>query len=54
MSGLTGAALALHGGYALEQVGVVAMGVGAAALAVIPAIWIAGRAAAAPPAPAET
>jgi MFS family permease len=55
MSGLTGAALALIGGYALEAVGVVALGVGAAALAVLPAIWIAGRAAAAPPAaPAET
>jgi MFS family permease len=40
-SGYTGAALALLGGFALQSLGVIALGVGAAALAFAPALWIA-------------
>ncbi len=41
LAGLTGASLALLGGYALEASGVVALGAGAAAIALLPAILIA-------------
>ena len=55
MSGMTGAALALLGGFALQALGVVALGAGAAALALVPALWIARPSARRPPTvPAET
>jgi predicted MFS family arabinose efflux permease len=50
-SGLTGASLALLGGYGLQALGVIALGAGAAALALIPALWILARGPA--PLPAE-
>jgi MFS family permease len=53
VSGLTGASLALLGGYALQAAGVVALGAGAAAIALLPTLWIAGRRAPVT-APAET
>ena len=40
---MTGAALALLGGYALTAVGVAALAIGATALVVAPAVWIARR-----------
>ena len=40
-SGLLGASLALLGGYALQALGVVALAAGAAALALLPALFIA-------------
>jgi MFS family permease len=60
LSGLTGAGLALLGGFALSALGVVALAVGGTALVVAPALWIvrnAGRfravEAAAPASPSE-
>ena len=41
LGALTGAGLALLGGYALEALGVLALSFGAAALAIAPALWIA-------------
>lgn len=41
LSGLTGAALALLGGFALSAVGVAALAIGGAALVTLPALWIA-------------
>jgi len=46
LGALTGAGLALLGGFALEALGVVALAVGACVLAVAPALWIGTRAAA--------
>lgn len=43
LSGLTGASLALLGGYALTAVGVAALAVGGTTLALLPALWIARR-----------
>ena len=43
LSGLTGAALALLGGVALEALGVTALALGAAALVSGPALWLASR-----------
>lgn len=43
LSSATGAALALLGGIAYSGLGVVALAVGAAVLAVVPALWIAAR-----------
>jgi MFS family permease len=43
LSGLTGAGLALLGGVALEALGVAALALGATALVVAPAIWLANR-----------
>jgi MFS family permease len=43
LSGLTGASLALLGGYALTAIGVAALAVGGTTLAVLPALWIARR-----------
>jgi len=40
LSGLTGASLALLGGFALEEAGVVALGIGATVLVAAPALWI--------------
>jgi MFS family permease len=40
LAGMTGAALALAGGLALNELGVVALAVGATALVVAPAVWI--------------
>jgi hypothetical protein len=40
LSGMTGATLALAGGLALSELGVVALAVGATALVVAPAAWI--------------
>lgn len=40
VAGLTGAALALAGGYALDALGVAALAFGAAALVTAPALWI--------------
>ena len=40
LAGLTGAALALVGGVALEGIGVAALAIGGAALVVVPALWI--------------
>jgi hypothetical protein len=40
LSGLTGAALALAGGVALEMLGVAALAVGATLLVLGPAVWI--------------
>ena len=40
LSGMTGAALALAGGLALTELGVVALAVGATTLVVAPALWI--------------
>lgn len=57
LSGLTGASLALLGGYALTAIGVAALALGATVIVVVPALWISrrgfGRALEAPPAPAE-
>ena len=41
LSGLTGASLALLGGYALTAIGVAALAVGGAVIVVLPALWIA-------------
>jgi MFS family permease len=43
LSGMTGAGLALLGGYALTAIGVAALAIGATVLVVAPAIWIARR-----------
>jgi MFS family permease len=43
LSGLTGAGLALLGGYALTALGVAALSLGGTALVVAPALWIAAR-----------
>ncbi|HXV56704.1 MAG TPA: MFS transporter, partial [Gaiellaceae bacterium] len=43
LSGLTGAGLALLGGYALTTLGVAALALGGTALVVLPALWIARR-----------
>ena len=43
LSGMTGAALALLGGYALTAIGVAALAIGAAVLVVFPALWIGRR-----------
>jgi MFS family permease len=40
LSGLTGAGLALIGGFALKEAGVVALGIGATVLVALPALWI--------------
>jgi hypothetical protein len=40
LSGLTGASLALLGGFALKEAGVVAFGIGATVLVAAPALWI--------------
>jgi len=60
LSGLTGAGLALLGGFALSALGVAALAIGGTALVVAPALWIvrdAGRLraiqAAAPASPSE-
>ena len=39
-SGLTGASLALLGGYAYSEQGVTSLAVGAAVLSLVPAIWL--------------
>ena len=39
LSGLTGASLALLGGFALKEAGVVALGIGATVLVAVPALW---------------
>jgi predicted MFS family arabinose efflux permease len=49
-SGLFGAALALLGGYGLQALGVVALGAGAATLALVPALYIASTMSRRPPA----
>jgi len=43
LSSLTGAALALLGGVALEALGVTALAVGAATLVILPVVWFAAR-----------
>jgi MFS family permease len=43
LSGMTGATLALLGGYALTAIGVAALAIGATVLVVVPAAWIARR-----------
>jgi MFS family permease len=43
LSGMTGAALALLGGYALTAIGVAALAIGATVLVVVPAVWIGRR-----------
>jgi predicted MFS family arabinose efflux permease len=43
LSSLTGAALALLGGFALDTLGVTALAVGAAGLVVLPVAWLAAR-----------
>ena len=43
LSGMTGAGLALLGGYALTVIGVGALAIGATVLVVAPALWIARR-----------
>jgi MFS family permease len=43
LSGMTGASLALLGGYALTAIGVAALAIGATALVVVPAVWIGRR-----------
>ena len=43
LSALLGAALALLGGYALDSIGVAALAIGATALVVAPALWLAPR-----------
>jgi MFS family permease len=43
LSGMTGASLALLGGYALTAIGVAALAAGGTALVVLPALWIARR-----------
>jgi MFS family permease len=43
LSGMTGAGLALLGGWALTAIGVAALALGATALVVFPALWIARR-----------
>ena len=53
-SGLLGASLALLGGYALQALGVVALGAGAAAIALLPALYIARTAVWRRPAPEGT
>jgi MFS family permease len=57
LSGLTGASLALLGGYALTAIGVAALAVGATVIVLVPAVWIGrrgfGRPLEAPPATAE-
>jgi MFS family permease len=42
LSGVLGASLALLGGYALQALGVAALAIGASAVVLAPAIWIAG------------
>ncbi|MGH3023634.1 MAG: MFS transporter [Gaiellaceae bacterium] len=41
LSGMTGASLALLGGYALTAIGVAALAIGATVIVVLPAVWIA-------------
>jgi MFS family permease len=43
LSGMTGASLALLGGYALTAIGVAALAIGATVLVVVPAVWIGRR-----------
>ena len=43
LSGMTGASLALLGGYALTAIGVAALAIGATVLVVLPAVWIGRR-----------
>jgi MFS family permease len=43
LSGMTGASLALLGGYALTVIGVAARAIGATVLVVLPGLWIARR-----------
>ena len=43
LSGMTGASLALLGGYALTVIGVAALAIGATVLVVVPAVWIGRR-----------
>jgi MFS family permease len=43
LSGMTGASLALLGGYALTAIGVIALALGATVLVVLPALWIGRR-----------
>ena len=43
LSGMTGAGLALLGGYALTAIGVAALAIGATVLVVLPAVWIGRR-----------
>jgi len=43
LSGMTGASLALLGGFALTAIGVAALAIGATTLVVLPALWIARR-----------
>jgi MFS family permease len=43
LSGMTGASLALLGGYALTAIGVTALAIGATVLVVLPAVWIGRR-----------
>jgi MFS family permease len=43
LSGMTGASLALLGGYALTAIGVAALAIGATVLVVAPAVWIGRR-----------
>jgi hypothetical protein len=40
LSGLTGAGLALLGGFALQALGVAAIAIGATVLVVVPSLWI--------------
>jgi hypothetical protein len=43
LSGMTGASLALLGGYALTAIGVAALAIGGTVLVVAPAVWIGRR-----------
>ena len=43
LSGMTGASLALLGGYALTVIGVAALAIGATVIVVVPAVWIGRR-----------
>ncbi|MGH3044427.1 MAG: hypothetical protein ACRDM2_06840, partial [Gaiellaceae bacterium] len=43
LAGMTGASLALLGGYALTVIGVGALAIGGTVLVVLPALWIARR-----------
>ena len=52
LSGLTGAGLALLGGFALSALGVAALAIGGTALVVAPALWIARESRRPPPVPA--
>ena len=52
LSGLTGAGLALLGGFALSALGVAALAIGGTALVAAPAVWIARESRRPPPVPA--